>query len=302
MGNVGGVGDAQDRHRAAQPTVAVRVPGPARRPAPPGPALTPPPAPTLVDTRLATAYAPTLPYLDVSGAAAPAARPSGPPPAAAPGPGPTPAAGTGAGRRAARPGAPTARGGPRPAPAAGGVRATAHPTVSAPVTVPGRAPSPPPGPEGGRVTAQPTGSPASGRAAGHRAVRSPATRGGRRRRGGPEGPDGFGRLVSRALVVAVLAGGTTAFVADDKAVRISVDGDSRTVRTFADDVAELLAEEAVTVAAHDTVAPAPGAALTDGETVEIRRAGPAAPPPVDAPDRTAVESLLARLRAQAGAG
>ncbi|MEU1277448.1 ubiquitin-like domain-containing protein [Streptomyces sp. NPDC005805] len=99
----------------------------------------------------------------------------------------------------------------------------------------------------------------------------------------------------------MLAGGTTAFVADDKAVRISVDGDSRTVRTFADDVAELLAEEAVTVASHDTVAPSPGAALADGDAIEIHRARPLALPPLDAPDGTAVESLLRRLRAQAGA-
>ncbi|NEE27796.1 resuscitation-promoting factor, partial [Streptomyces sp. SID7982] len=36
------------------------------------------------------------------------------------------------------------------------------------------------------------------------------------------------RLVPRALVVAFLAGGTTAFVAHDKAVRLEVDGSPRT--------------------------------------------------------------------------
>ena len=48
-----------------------------------------------------------------------------------------------------------------------------------------------------------------------------------------------------------------AFVADDKAVQLSVDGKPRTLHTFADDVAELLADEGVSVGAHDMVAPAP---------------------------------------------
>ncbi|GAA4916078.1 hypothetical protein GCM10023237_40480 [Streptomyces coeruleoprunus] len=61
----------------------------------------------------------------------------------------------------------------------------------------------------------------------------------------------------QALVVAVLAGGTSAFIADDKAVRLSVDGVPRTMHTFADDVSELLAEEGVAIGDHDLVAPAP---------------------------------------------
>jgi uncharacterized protein YabE (DUF348 family) len=82
------------------------------------------------------------------------------------------------------------------------------------------------------------------------------------------------RLLPQALVVAFLAGGTTAFVAKDKAVELSVDGRQRTLHTFADDVTELLAEEGVEVGAHDVVAPTPGTALTSGDEVAVRYGRP----------------------------
>jgi uncharacterized protein YabE (DUF348 family) len=102
----------------------------------------------------------------------------------------------------------------------------------------------------------------------------------RRARGGPRlngvaGADGsVRRLLPQALVVAFLAGGTTAFVAKDKAVELSVDGRSRTLHTFADDVTELLAQEGVDVGAHDVVAPAPGTELTSGDEIEVRYGRP----------------------------
>ncbi|MET8820686.1 ubiquitin-like domain-containing protein [Streptomyces rochei] len=82
------------------------------------------------------------------------------------------------------------------------------------------------------------------------------------------------RLVPRALVVAFLAGGTTAFVAEDKAVELTVDGTPRTLHTFADDVTELLAEEGVQVGAHDVITPAPGTALTSGEEITVSHGRP----------------------------
>ncbi|MEU0739054.1 ubiquitin-like domain-containing protein [Streptomyces sp. NPDC006134] len=82
------------------------------------------------------------------------------------------------------------------------------------------------------------------------------------------------RLLPRALVVAFLAGGTTAFVAEDKAVELSVDGGRRTLHTFADDVTELLVEEGVRVGAHDQVTPAPGTVLGDGDEIAVRRGRP----------------------------
>lgn len=104
-----------------------------------------------------------------------------------------------------------------------------------------------------------------------------AGRGGRRRRARHTGrrPEaGVRRLLPRALIVACLAGGTTAFVAKDKEVELDVDGRKRTLHTFADDVAELLADEGVRVGPYDRVAPGPDAALTDGDEIAVRHGRP----------------------------
>ncbi|MFD0315517.1 ubiquitin-like domain-containing protein [Streptomyces flavalbus] len=82
------------------------------------------------------------------------------------------------------------------------------------------------------------------------------------------------RLLPRALVVAFLAGGTTAFVAEDKAVELNVDGHPRRLHTFADDVTELLADEGVDLGAHDVVAPGPGERIASGDEVEVRYGRP----------------------------
>ncbi|WP_369389743.1 ubiquitin-like domain-containing protein [Streptomyces sp. CG1] len=82
------------------------------------------------------------------------------------------------------------------------------------------------------------------------------------------------RLLPQALVVAFLAGGTTAFVAKDKAIELTVDGKQRTLHTFADDVSELLADEGVNTGAHDMIAPAPGAELASGDAVAVRYGRP----------------------------
>lgn len=108
------------------------------------------------------------------------------------------------------------------------------------------------------TTAPPTAPP--GQIRGHRAAG--------RHRGAP---DSLRRIVPRALVVAVPGGGTAAFLAQDKAVRVSVDGTSRTLHTFADDGGELLGAEGVTVGTRDTVAPAPGTGLDDGDEIVVLR-------------------------------
>ncbi len=113
-----------------------------------------------------------------------------------------------------------------------------------------------------------------GRAAARRADRAGRSgRSGRRRRAG-ERPESLRRLLPQALVVAFLAGGTSAFVASDKAVELTVDGRPRTLHTFADDVSELLADEGVKVGPHDMVAPAPGTALAGGDEVAVRYGRP----------------------------
>ncbi|WP_133912294.1 ubiquitin-like domain-containing protein [Streptomyces sp. NBC_00582] len=113
-----------------------------------------------------------------------------------------------------------------------------------------------------------------------RAAPVPAGRAGRRaarrrRARAVERPDSaVRRLLPQALVVAFLAGGTTAFVAQDKSVELTVDGRTRTLHTFADDVTELLADEGVPLGAHDVVAPGPGTALTSGDEVEVHYGRP----------------------------
>ncbi|WP_406170161.1 ubiquitin-like domain-containing protein [Streptomyces sp. NBC_00996] len=103
--------------------------------------------------------------------------------------------------------------------------------------------------------------------------RAEARRAARRKRAA-ERPDPLRRLLPQALVVAFLAGGTSAFVANDKAIELSVDGKPRTLHTFADDVGELLADEGVDVGTHDVVAPAPGTAITSGDEVAVRHGRP----------------------------
>ncbi|PSM44081.1 resuscitation-promoting factor [Streptomyces dioscori] len=102
--------------------------------------------------------------------------------------------------------------------------------------------------------------------------RAEARRAARRRRSADR-PD-VRKLLPQALVVAFLAGGTSAFVADDKAIELTVDGRPRTLHTFADDVGELLADEGVEVGAHDVVAPAAGTALTSGAEIAVEYGRP----------------------------
>ncbi|KIF78820.1 transglycosylase [Streptomyces sp. 150FB] len=100
-------------------------------------------------------------------------------------------------------------------------------------------------------------------------VISPSGHASSRRRTPAPSPEALRRLVPQALVVAFLAGGTSAFVASDKAVELNVDGVPRTLHTFADGVDELLAEEGVSIGAHDVVTPGHGDDLSDGDTVAV---------------------------------
>ncbi|MEU8889436.1 ubiquitin-like domain-containing protein [Streptomyces sp. NPDC048442] len=114
------------------------------------------------------------------------------------------------------------------------------------------------------------------------AAAAPDTRRAARRRkggtgaasGGDHKPDTLRKLVPQALVVAFLAGGTSAFVANDKSIELSVDGAPRTLHTFADDVGELLKREGVPVGEHDLVAPGRGQTLASGDEVVVRYGRP----------------------------
>ena len=77
-----------------------------------------------------------------------------------------------------------------------------------------------------------------------------------------------------ALVLVGLVGGTLAFFLAQKAVTVTVDGQARTVGTYADTVGELLEEEGLEPAAHDVVLPAAHQSVDDGDTVVLNRARP----------------------------
>ncbi len=77
-----------------------------------------------------------------------------------------------------------------------------------------------------------------------------------------------------ALVLLGLLGGTLAYLAAQKSVTLTVDGQARTVSTYAGTVGDLLDEEGLEPAAHDVVLPAPAQAVTDGDAVIVNRARP----------------------------
>jgi resuscitation-promoting factor RpfB len=76
------------------------------------------------------------------------------------------------------------------------------------------------------------------------------------------------------LVLLGLVGGTLAFFLAQKAVTVTVDGQVRTVGTYADTVGEVLEEEGLEPASHDVVLPAVHQSVDDGDTVVLNRARP----------------------------
>lgn len=75
-------------------------------------------------------------------------------------------------------------------------------------------------------------------------------------------------------MVAMLAGTGAAGAGGGMTVLLSVDGQPRTVRTAAGDVAGVLREQGLAVGAHDLVAPSPGRRLHDGDAVAVRYGRP----------------------------
>ena len=73
-----------------------------------------------------------------------------------------------------------------------------------------------------------------------------------------------------AVVVLALGGGATAFAMMDKTVRLDVDGQRLSVRTFAGNVAGVLRKAHLVVGPHDTVAPDLSAPVRDGSQIVVR--------------------------------
>lgn len=77
-----------------------------------------------------------------------------------------------------------------------------------------------------------------------------------------------------AVVLLGLIGGTLAFFVAQKSVTLTVDGQVRTVGTYADTVAEVLDDEGLEPAEHDVLLPAAAEPVRDGDTVILNRARP----------------------------
>lgn len=78
------------------------------------------------------------------------------------------------------------------------------------------------------------------------------------------------RYVAQAGVVAAVAAGAFGIAHLDKAVTLSVDGQTSSVHVLGSTVGDLLAKQDITVGAHDSVSPSASSALEDGETVVVR--------------------------------
>jgi resuscitation-promoting factor RpfB len=77
-----------------------------------------------------------------------------------------------------------------------------------------------------------------------------------------------------AVVLLGLIGGTLAYVAAQKSVTLTVDGQVRTVGTYAGTVGEVLDDEGLQPASHDVVLPAAEQVVADGDAVILNRARP----------------------------
>jgi resuscitation-promoting factor RpfB len=79
------------------------------------------------------------------------------------------------------------------------------------------------------------------------------------------------RLAARGAVLLVMAVGSVGYSLADKTVTITADGQTRTVHTFAGDVASALHRAGVVLGSHDVVEPAMRVALHDGSHIVIER-------------------------------
>ena len=78
------------------------------------------------------------------------------------------------------------------------------------------------------------------------------------------------RWAARGAAVAVVAVGALSMAQYDKAVSLSLDGQTSSVHVFGSTVGDLLAKQDLQVGAHDIVQPAADAPLRDGDTVVVR--------------------------------
>ena len=71
-------------------------------------------------------------------------------------------------------------------------------------------------------------------------------------------------------IVFALVGGTVAFIAFNKTVTLSVDGEEKQVRTFGNTVGDVLESEDIDLAEHDIVAPNEDTQIDDGAEIAVK--------------------------------
>jgi uncharacterized protein YabE (DUF348 family) len=81
-------------------------------------------------------------------------------------------------------------------------------------------------------------------------------------------------LAAQAVLVCLLVGLVVALVGLKKTVTLSVDGEQRTIDTYARTVSDVLDNEGLEVGEHDAVVPAPGESIGDGDLISFRHGRP----------------------------
>ena len=79
------------------------------------------------------------------------------------------------------------------------------------------------------------------------------------------------RLGLFALVLFGLVAGSVAWLSMDKSVQLRVDGEARSIKTYASTVGGVLDDQKIVVGAHDTLAPGREAKISDGSEIVLRR-------------------------------
>jgi uncharacterized protein YabE (DUF348 family) len=79
-----------------------------------------------------------------------------------------------------------------------------------------------------------------------------------------------------AAVVLTVAGTTVGYATLSREVTLSIDGHTKTVRTFGDDVGGVLADEGITLHSRDLVVPSPDSPIDDGARITVRYSRPLA--------------------------
>jgi uncharacterized protein YabE (DUF348 family) len=84
----------------------------------------------------------------------------------------------------------------------------------------------------------------------------------------------FSLLVLNLAIVLIVAGGTAAYGALSKTVVLSIDGHQDRIRTFGDNVSDVLKAKHISIRDGDKLSPAPSTTLSDGAHVDVAYAKP----------------------------